>query len=310
MPITELTFSVGYVVLTGFEVPETLDSLGGTQRIAEHHYPGGAISHQVYGAFPNHVSFRGLLTGTAALPRARELDRLRVSGQPVPLVYGGVTLLGIVSEFTYRPKHQWLVPYEMRFQPGTDLTTVGQFDGLLSLFSIVNDALVHLSAILSVVFSSSDGATHSASDAVVQQYMSLPPTMAPPLTALINDSFDALQAALGLPQDIPPNSVAQLELDAQALLAVAQPLAQSGDPTVASPAIDVIGYVNSLMSAVGSTSLGTITTLQVVNPNIRRIAAQYYGDATQWQRITDASQLPPDPQPIGEFALTIPAALQ
>lgn len=310
MTITQLIFSVGNVIFQDFEVPEVLDALGGTQRIAEHRFPGGQITHQIYGAFPNHTSFRGILTGTSALARMREIDRVRVAGQVVPLIYGATSLLGIVTEFSPRPKHQWLIPYEMKFQPGVDLTSSSLLDDVLSLLTDINSALSALSTILSVILSPGTSGSTIATVVNFQEiYMPLPPTMAPPLTALVNDTFDALQAALGLPQNISQSSAQLIYADAAALLAVAQPLTMSGDPTQSSPALDVIGYVNTITAAVANPTLQNVTTLYVTNPNLHRISAQYYGDATKWSIIAAASGIsPPDPLPIGEFVLTIPSS--
>lgn len=309
MTITQLEFSIGPVDFDGFEVPQVLDALGGTQLVAEHRFPGGQITQQVFGAFPNHVTFKGILTGTSALARMREIDRLRVAAQPVPLTYGATTLVGVVTEFHARPRHQWLIDYELKFQPGVDLTASSPLDDLLLVYTSMMSALTSLSSLLQFVFGGfSTGPTRSSEVDFVPVYVSLPPTMAPALTDLVTDTFDALQSALGLPQDISPSDAALIYADAQSVLAVATPLSLSSDPTVSSPALDVIGYVNTITAGVANPTLQTTTTIYATNPNLQRIAAQYYGDATQWRTIATASGIsPPDPLPVGQFTLTIPA---
>jgi nucleoid-associated protein YgaU len=45
--------------------------------------------------------------------------------------------------------------------------------------------------------------------------------------------------------------------------------------------------------------------IHTINPNLLVLAAQYYGDATQWRLIGNANGIA-DPQPIGSFNITIP----
>jgi hypothetical protein len=311
MAIFGLTLTLGGVLFTDFEVPQTIGEFGGTQRMAQHDFPGGIRTQRLYGAFPGPIRWSGLFTGTGALARSRVVDRLRVSGQEVTFEYGGTILLGVVTEFVAEPKHQWLVPYKIRFDPRQDLAANTPLDDFLSTFSLINDALSTLNNIISVIFSGSSGPTHAASDSsFTEVYFPLPPTLGPPLQSFVNLTFDQLQAALGIPQNIPFNSAQEIYAAAAAALAIAGPLSQSGDPTVSSPALDVISYVTTITSCIANPSASNTTTLYVTNPNLSRIAAQYYGDSTKWQIIADASGIsPPDPLPIGQFTLVIPAVV-
>lgn len=302
-----LALSIGDVVFSDFEIPERLTSLGGTQQIAEHRFPGGRITQQTFGPFPNHLEWSGLLLGTTAFQRMRQLDRLRIAGQSVMFAFGETTMQGMVSEFNPVPHHQWLVPYTLKFQPSRDLTAFQPWDQILSVFSIVNSALNRLNVILGILVPSGGGSTLANVQAQLF-YFPLPPTLAPPLTNFVSLSAAALQAALGLPQDISPGDGAAIVAAASVVQVIAVPLTQSTDPTVSSPAIDMLGYVSTVVTAVSSPTLQSVTTIQVTNPNLFTLAAQYYGDATRWQSIASASGIfPPDPMPVGSFTLTIPA---
>ncbi len=310
MSITSLVLTLGSEVFIDFEVPEQLEGLGGTQVVAQHDFPGGFRTQQRFGAFPTEVRWRGLFTGTSALARMRQVDRLRVAGQEVQLTYGDTLLNGTVVEFVATPRHQWLVPYRIVFLPRFDANAVSPFDDILSTFTLIMDAISHLSTLLQVILPApTDGPKFSAMDNQQQFYVSLPPTIAPPLTTLLNDTTDALQAALGLPNQVSFNDAQTVYNDANAVYAVTNPLALSADPTLASPALDVNGYVNSIVQGISTPTTGNVTVLNATNPNIAMLASQYYGDASLWETITEASGLPPDPLPVGQFVLTIPAVI-
>ena len=71
--------------------------------------------------------------------------------------------------------------------------------------------------------------------------------------------------------------------------------------TEESLAIDAVNYAVAIGIIVNlAVNGGTSNTINVINPNLMALAAQYYGDATQWRIIADANNLT-DPQPIGLF---------
>lgn len=309
MPITSLLFTVGGVPFFDFEAPEILESLGGTQRYAEHDFPGGVRTQQTFGAFPSDITWRGIFTGTDAMVRWRTVDRLRVAGEEVALAYGTTVLFGLVTEFEATPKHQWLIPYKMKFCPRLDISSMSPFDELLSAVSLINSALGALSELIAIAegLFSSGGTTLTFVDITSPIYFPMPPTMVAPVTSLINTTVDALQAALGIPADISFNDAAAIQAAGQAVLDSAQPYILGDDPTLSSPAADVVGYSGTIMSAVSPATSGQ-TQLQTINPNLFMISTQYFGTPYRWQDIAIASGLPIDPLPTGEFTLTIPSS--
>ncbi len=87
-------------------------------------------------------------------------------------------------------------------------------------------------------------------------------------------------------------------------LAVCVPLTLSSDPTISSPASDLAAYIK-LLGTLATASVAPRWQVDAINPNLMLLAAQYYGDATQWQTIASYNGLS-DPQPIGTFQLLIP----
>ena len=300
MPFGNLTLSLGPVVFDEYtmEVPSRISDLGGSQAVVTHRFPGGGQTQQTFGAFPpDEIRWRGLFTGNMAMHRKNTVDRLRASGQEVALVYGDKTFLGVVREVKIEPRHQWLIDYEISFVPRIDMSG-GAGPSLLSvIFDLVNNILQVLNNLMAFF-----GLITAPSQA-----FPTPPQLYGPVETMFSVTSAAMSVSYGIVQNIPPSTAAAIYAAAEALLAAALPLTQSADPTVSSPALDLSAYASSIAVLVGAPN-STVTTLQVLNPNLHSIAAQYYGDASKWLSIAQASNLNPlDPMPIGHYTLTVPA---
>lgn len=289
--------TLGSVFFDAFEVPQNLSDLGGVQQVATHSYPGGYQTQQTFGAFPSPITWSGKLTGTTAMFRKNEIDRLRVAGKQVALSFGDKFLLGIVSSCKINVHHEWLIDYTITFDPRRDISSGDGPDDLLSAFDLINQVLIDLSDVIAFFqLITADGSRFS-----------MPPALFPLAVTLFSTTQLAVVDSFGIVANIPPSSAAAIYAAAQALLDAAQPLAASTSPFISSPSLDLVGYASSIVNIV-RLSEATQTTLQVVNPNLFLVAAQYYGDATRWRQIAVASSIsPPDPMPIGQFTLTIPA---
>lgn len=111
-------------VFQAFEIPETFRELGGKQAHSLREYPGGLRTIRTLGFFPLPLQWSGYLTGPIAFARAAQLERKAVAANSVKLTYGPWSWLGIVVRFTARPRHQYLVPYEIMFEPTQDLSGI------------------------------------------------------------------------------------------------------------------------------------------------------------------------------------------
>ena len=300
MPLGNLTLQLGSVVFDEYtmEVPSRISDLGGTQSVVTHKFPGGGQTQQTFGAFPpDEIRWRGMFTGNMAMYRKNVVDRLRATGQEVALVYGDKTFFGVVAAVKIEPRHQWLIDYEICFVPRIDMSG-GAGPGLLSqIFDLINNILQVVNNLMAFF-----GLVTAPSSA-----FPTPPQLYGPVETMFNVTNAAMSASYGIVQNIPPSSAAAIYAAAQSLIAAALPLTQSADPTVSSPALDLSAYASSIAVLVGSPS-ATTTTLQVLNPNLHSLAAQYYGDASKWLVIAQANTLNPlDPMPIGQFTLLVPA---
>src|ERR1039458_5460759 len=124
-----LPLKIGGVTFFGIEIPQTIGPFGGKQVLVPHEYAGGAKDIDSLGAFPHTVTWSGIFSQTAAFARAQSVDRIRAIGLPALLSYGPQLFIGKVSSFEYNPKHQFLIPYSITFEPIADLTGVGTIAG-------------------------------------------------------------------------------------------------------------------------------------------------------------------------------------
>lgn len=290
-----LTLQLGEVTFEPLflEVPEHFGSLGGDQIIAQHDFPGGTRTQQTYGAFPAEIEWRGLLTGPLALDRIAEIDRIRVAAEPVILSYGPKQWDGRVVTFTPRVRHQWLIEYEIRFLPLVDLTAP--------------DPSLPLSTPEAQLFEQ----IYSLESLVSNVPFLLPVGLSDPVVA---DLVSTVQAALSSSNGIVDNiSAADQQGIAAAVLAVqtagqsilSSATASSADAYMAVAAMNAATLVGQIVAAPNTPTV----TVQVVNPILPALAAQYLGDASLWQDIAYVNSInPPDPMPIGSFSLLIPPA--
>lgn len=135
----------------------------------------------------------------------------------------------------------------------------------------------------------------------------LPPSLVDPVAQLQADIKAALLDANGLVEQIPNNDLAAIDADVLAVEQAAVALANDPDFTVASPALDA--YFNAgIVSTIIAEPKATSRRIVMINPNLFLLAGQYLGDYARWQEIAAASNMNPiDPQPIGEFTITIPS---
>jgi len=283
-----VSFTIGSFTFQGTEVPEQVGPLGGTQRLAIHEFPGGAKSLQTYGAFPNTIKFKGIMSGPLAFARSVALDRLRITGALIPLLYAQFGYLGVISEYTANPKNQWRVPYELTFEPQQDISNGvnGSFGGALGA-----EATMALQ-------------TTGLGNLLAGTPFALPSSLTTPISNLLTTVKGALATASGIVADITASNSVLIQAAVSLLQTAANPLIASPNSLYSSPALDASSYAAAINVLV---TIDATPNYQVraINPNLFLLAAQYLGSASNWQQIAQANGLF-DPQPIGEFVLNIP----
>jgi hypothetical protein len=284
-----LFLTLGDVVFSALEIPQKFGPLGGKQVIVKHEFPGGYITEDDLGAFPLPLTWSGIMTGPYAMARVQQIDRMRAQGVDVTLAYGPFAWLGKIAEFLPEASHQWLIPYKITFEPSEDLSGVGLIP---SLVLSAEQALATQDMEFDDVVNGDDG-------------LPLPAALVDVAAALDTALQIALTNAGGVVANIQPGDANALAAALAAVEAATGALIAGSDATKASPAADLAARAAALGVIVASPK-APARYLLLINPNLFSLAAQYLGDSALWGDIAAASGLS-DPQPIGQFTITVPA---
>ena len=277
---------------TELEVPETMGDLGGVQNVAQHDFPGGTRTHQSFGFFPEPIEWKARFTGPNASNRSEQVKRILVAGQEVQLSFGDRAWLGRLIKFSPAVRNQWLFDYELIFWPRQDISSgtpqpVG-FSGASTLMSL--NAL----AIQSMIDAADAGGL----------YANIASIVGVPVTTLLAAVSVGLVNAQGNTFALQAADQLAIGSAASTVLTACAPLQLSASPTISSPASDLASYV-AVLNTLATASQQPQWQVNVTNPNLAVLAAQYYGDCTLWKTIATYNGLA-DPQPIGNFEILIP----
>lgn len=285
-----LFLTLGSVIFSALEIPQKFGPLGGKQAIVRHEFPGGVITQANLGAFPQPLKWEGILTGATAFARVGQIDRMRVLGADVTLRYGPFAWIGKIGAFLPTVQQQWLIPYEITFEPSADIS------GNASTGAAPLSAELALSQQIGAVDDIEAG----------DDGLALPPTLAGPSAGLDSAVAAGLQNGDGTVAGIPPAYAAGIAAAVASVQASSAPLIAGTDATLASPAIDLSARAAAVGVVVASPK-AAVRYLTLINPNLFALAGQYLGDPTKWGDIAAASGLS-DPQPVGLFTITVPAS--
>lgn len=337
--------SINGIPLAGFSIPARLSSLGGTQSVAVHQFPGGIRTEQSLGSFPAPLAWQGTFTGTNAFYYASAIDRLRVAGLEVLVTYNNFKLKGIITKFFMVPKNQWWVPYEIALIIIKDLSGNALFNNVSASFEQQIGVLAKQALILSqgapngYVLPSELGSLCSILGGLpgfLGQFGGLLANIPPQLRAEIFNGLGYVITATQMftggqaPADILNFGASVLP----AISALSQVASQGNYPTPVlsylgslfssvSPAISSIAGLNasattqSAVSDAGGvignlsllmqpqTSMLPVKAVRTINPNLFALASEHYGDASKWNLIANANGLL-NPMPTGTYNLAIP----
>lgn len=103
---------LGPVVFEQFEVPEEIN-FGGWQSVAVHRLAGGGRIIDALGPDEPEICFAGVFSGPNSVTRARSLDVLRRTGEPVPLIWDSFYYTVLVRQFAAMYTSATWIPYNV-----------------------------------------------------------------------------------------------------------------------------------------------------------------------------------------------------
>ncbi len=284
--LTGMTVIVGGIPLFATEIPEKFGPIGGHRKVAVHEFPGGKRTIQTFGSFPEAIAWSGLLQGPLSMFRAMQLDRLRVASEIVTLSYAAFAWTGYVVAFHASPATQFRIPYSMVFEPLQDQAggSTPPTGGISPEASMLDQTT----------------ALQGFQGGVP---MSTPTSMFGSVGGLLTTVGVGMLAANGIVSSISASHAANIHTSVNRVIATGTPLINK-ESAEASPALDIMGRARAVGAILKSTTAPR-QRIQVINPSLPAMAAQYLGDGKRWREIAEINNIK-DPQPVGEFTLLIP----
>jgi nucleoid-associated protein YgaU len=302
----------------GFEVPDVI-SFGGNQSLALHKLPGGVRVIDSIGRDDAPLEWDGIFTGGEALNRARYLDRFRIQGDIRTLTWGAFRYSIVIREFRAKYERSQHIPYKICCEIIEDLTTpVTSVAASKDIDSAIGDdtaAAQEAAAALqpSTVFSVEQVQTQV--DECLGVYAAVTRGIASVVNletsaiALIRGSIDSALIFVTGCKALLLNSVLQLSALFTSSLETADLL---GKWATDSANLHELNRIEAALTT-ASRNLGYINgypnakQVTVAGGSLLDLALEYYGDATQWQKIADANNMT-DTVIAGVQTITIPAA--
>jgi hypothetical protein len=134
--MSNVALLLGPIAFQAFEVPASIN-IGGAQRLAIHHLPGGSRVIDALGRDDSDITFSGTFSGPDATLRARLVDEMRVSGLPMPLTWDVFFYSVIIKKFEADYRSGWWIPYRMTCIVVCDEAS----RAVASIISLADDAL-------------------------------------------------------------------------------------------------------------------------------------------------------------------------
>ena len=134
-------FNLVIIIAPGKGVVNTCCLLGGENEIAFHRFPGGIISAQIFGTYPQSITFNQVLRGENAISKAQEINRLLNRRKGVTLTYAGWSFFGVVKEVKIDPSNDGEIRYTVLFEPVSKAGDYGGGGSQLSSNDLLEAAL-------------------------------------------------------------------------------------------------------------------------------------------------------------------------
>ncbi|PRP68694.1 hypothetical protein BUE93_20730 [Chromobacterium amazonense] len=303
--------AVGSFEFQGLEVPESI-TIGAKQQTVVHKLTGGKRIVDVLGVDYDSIGWKGWMLGPTAGERVKALEALRDAGEAVVFVLEDYHFKVVIShfavEFSHRYRRQYTIELEVidraDAKPAGNALS-GSLDALIN--SDVGSALglanvINVQAVTDAVTSvqsavSSVQSIANATAATVQTVIRPIVAAGQVVNAVIGQVGGAIQDITTLGGLIPGNPVSKAANNH-----IRQVQAYTQLPALYELQ-SVLGRIEKHVLA-GPLASGTASVV-TSNTNLQSLAAQAYGDQSQWTRIAAANGMT-DPKVAGVQTVVIP----
>lgn len=304
-----VTLTLGDVTFSHAEIPEHL-AFGGDQILITHQLVGGKRVIDAMGASESPKSWSGIFLGSTAEGRAKYLNQMRQEGAELDLTWSTLRYKVVIASFHATFMQTYRIPYSIRcavvsdesrrveslppntidMQVRTDLATA---DGYAA---VIGDSTLSglMSGLDTAIAAVSDFA--KATTAVLTSVLRPLADVSARVDVLIKSVENTAMNVATVGGVLPGNSVAQ---------EIANVSSQVNAQTQLPQLYGLRSTLGRINGNIGLLSAGSGQKVTVYGADLQRLAAQHYGDPTQWTKIADANGLR-DPLVTGQKTLVIP----
>ncbi|MGZ5029012.1 MAG: hypothetical protein ACXWAT_00925 [Methylobacter sp.] len=304
----DTVLKLGDFEFSRFEIPEKI-GFGGDQALVIHNLVGGARIIDAMGRQNKPLEWSGLFYGETALERARYLDRLRVAGQKLELTWSEFRYSVVIRSFNPDFERFYKIPYSISLEVVEDLTQPVKTIVSSGIDYWIADDMNRAAAFgaligdgpLSSLLGALDTTISTVSDFAHAAQSTINAVLAPiqavnqRVQILIGSTGNTISNVTTLGGILPNNSISQ-----QASSLLSQVSAMNSLPALYNLQ-STMGRMTSNLGSIGATG----HQVTVAGGNLFDMAANAYGDASQWVTIAAANAMS-DPVISGTQTLNIP----
>lgn len=298
----------GDFAFTGYEVPEKIP-FGGEQQLAVHELVGGVRVVDAMGRSDGPLEWSGIFVGSQALLRARTLDAMRTDGLPLGLTWSELAYTVVIKSFRADYERHYQIPYLINCTVVRDRTSSGA-GAQVSVDDTIRSDMATAATLgtqvgdskLAGLLGTLGGAINSVSSFAKATQSTINGVLGPvgavmgQVSTLIASSANTIANVATVGGIVPNNPIAQ-----QAARLTGQVTAMTQLP-VLYQLQSVVGRIGSNVGNVGAPGRQVVTA----GGNLYQMAANSYGDASEWTGIARANGLV-DPQLVGINTVKVPA---
>ncbi len=186
--------TLGAITFSNMEIPESIN-FGGEQSMKVHKLVGGMREINTMGRDDADPTWRGTFRGFTALYRARYLDSIRIAGTPLILTYSQMRYSVVVKSFHADfMRNGFVIPYEIVVVISEDLTQPILFAVPDTIDTAVQDALIQLMAIATLIKNPSFSAAVAGIAGLINEFSPLSNAT----TAQISSILSEISGAQGI----------------------------------------------------------------------------------------------------------------
>ncbi len=278
---------LGDVIFEDMEIPESVN-FGGAQSLSIKQLVGGERIIDVMGRIDDDISWSGMFYGPEALARAQYLDFVRVQGQQLQFTYSLQNYIVVVRSFSAQFERPYQIPFTISLAVVQNLNIPLIPFAPIDFTQVMNDLILQADVLAEANAAVEAPGFESVSAAIaalevgivaIPSFENATSQQLQVLTPLIRDAILAVDAAIVLLEE-------NIKLSRQTNDVIASDLNAIANLNLLSNILIEMQKNLTLINTGVSAQVITVT-----NANLFQLAAQYYGDATEWTTIANANNL-------------------